>query len=65
MNLISREDCNGVDGGKSADGWQTFMQNPEAANAMVLAGFTADWGNVLLLKVGMLACTFVQSSIDH
>jgi hypothetical protein len=22
--------------------WQTFMQNPEAANAMVLAGFTAD-----------------------
>jgi hypothetical protein len=22
--------------------WQTFMQNPEAANAMALAGFTAD-----------------------
>ncbi len=22
--------------------WQTFMQNPEVANAMVLAGFTAD-----------------------
>jgi hypothetical protein len=22
--------------------WRTFMQNPEAANAMVLAGFTPD-----------------------